>query len=97
MLSQPGGGVEILEHVDTEMTLEPPVTVVVWDDPVNLMPYVTMVFKKVFPHWPIEECERKMLEVHLDGRSAVFTGARDEAETLAAKIQSFQLWVTVER
>lgn len=93
----PGGRTEVLEHVETDVTLEAPVTVVVWDDPVNLMQYVTMVFKKVFPAWSLAECERRMLEVHLDARSAVFHGARDDAELIAGKLQSFQLWATVER
>jgi len=92
---QGGTSTAVLDEVDTE--LDEPRTVVVWDDPVNLMSYVVMVFTKVFPTWSREECEQRMLEVHNLGRSSVFTGPRDECELIAAKIQAFQLWVTVER
>lgn len=82
---------------DTDTSLDTPVSVVVWDDPVNLMTYVVMVFKSVFPDWPLDKCKRKMLEVHEQGRSTVFSGERSEAELIASKIQAFQLWATVER
>lgn len=79
-----------------EVALAQPLKVIVWDDPVNLMSYVVMVFKKVFPEWGIEKCKKKMLEVHNEGKSVVFVGPREEAELVAAKISSFRLWVTIE-
>jgi ATP-dependent Clp protease adaptor protein ClpS len=81
---------------DLEVGLDPPCVVVVWDDPVNLMSYVTMVFRRVFG-WPLPECERKMLEVHHEGKSAVFTGPRAEAEVVAAKLRGYQLWASIEK
>lgn len=93
----PAGDTGTSTAVEERTELETPYTVVVWDDPVNLMNYVVMVFSKVFPDWPREMCEQRMLEVHQLGRSSVFTGDREEAEVLAQKIQSFQLWVTVEQ
>jgi ATP-dependent Clp protease adaptor protein ClpS len=91
------GGTTTAVLEDTEVAIDEPRTVVVWDDPVNLMTYVVMVFRKVFPSWSREDCERRMLEVHHQGRSSVFTGPREECELVAAKIQAFQLWVTVEQ
>lgn len=82
--------------VDLDIDLEPPCAVVVWDDPVNLMSYVTMVFRKVFG-WPLDECHRKMMEVHAEGRSMVFAGPRDEAEAIATRLRSYQLWASIEK
>jgi ATP-dependent Clp protease adaptor protein ClpS len=84
---------DVLTDFDT--VLDTPALVVVWDDPVNTFNYVTMVFRKVFG-WPVDECRRKMLEVHNDGRSVVFSGTRSEAETIATAIRSYQLWASVE-
>lgn len=78
------------------LELDTPKNVVVWDDPVNMMNYVVMVFKKVFPSWPLEKCRQKMLEVHNSGKAVVFSGPATEAEVVAQKIRNFNLWVTLE-
>lgn len=91
-----------MEQLDTledlelafDIELDLPWEVVVFDDPVNLMGYVTMVFRRVFG-WPTEECERKMLEIHEKGSAVVFIGNKDKAETIAVKIRSYQLWASV--
>ena len=52
---------------------------IVWNDPVNLMSYVTYVFMTYF-HYSREKAERLMMQVHQDGRSVVSSGSRDEME-----------------
>jgi ATP-dependent Clp protease adaptor protein ClpS len=73
-----------------------PWNVVVHNDPVNLMSYVTRVFRKVFGY-PREKAERHMLEVHHKGRSVVWTGAREKAEFYVQQLHSHLLLATIER
>src|ERR1700742_4559453 len=70
---------ELVEETGTETALDSPWQVVVHNDPVNLMTYVTMVFQKVFGY-PREKAERHMLEVHQQGRSILWSGVRERAE-----------------
>ena len=71
-------------------------TVVVWDDPVNLMVYVVFVFQTVLGI-DTERATKLMLEVHNEGKSVVFSGMRERAESIAARIHSHGLWATVSR
>lgn len=82
-------------ETDTRTQLAPPWNVVVWDDPVTLMCYVTQVFQKVFGY-PASQADRLMREVHEHGKSIVWTGAREQAETYVSKLQSFYLKTTLE-
>ena len=82
-------------EASTEARLAPPWNVIVHDDPINLMSYVTDVFMKVFGY-PHSKAKRHMLEVHTKGRSVVWTGARERAEIYASKLQSFHLRTTME-
>lgn len=75
---------------------EPPWQVVVLNDPVNLMSYVVMVFRKVFGY-SRERARKHMLEVHHDGRSILWTGARERAEHFVHQLQQWQLSSKVER
>jgi ATP-dependent Clp protease adaptor protein ClpS len=75
--------------------LAPPWNVIVHDDPVTLMTYVTKVFMQVFGY-PQERAHRLMLEVHKTGRSVVWTGAREQAEVYVQKLQAFHLLSTLE-
>jgi ATP-dependent Clp protease adaptor protein ClpS len=70
--------------------------VVVHNDPVNLMSYVTMVFRKVFGY-PPERAHRHMLEVHQKGRSIVWTGEREKAELYVQQLHTFLLLATLEK
>ena len=81
---------------DTRTQLAPPWNVVVWDDPITLMTYVTQVFQKVFGY-SASKAERLMMEVHNDGRSVVWTGPREQAETYTAKLQAHYLKTTLEQ
>lgn len=69
---------------------------IVWDDPVNLMSYVTHVFREYFGI-PRGEAERLMLAVHLEGHAVVAEGAREQMELHAQAMHDYGLWATVRR
>jgi len=87
------------EQTDTktrpETKLAPPWNVIVLDDPVTLMTYVTKVFMQVFGYAQ-DKATRLMMEVHKTGRSVVWTGAREQAETYAQKLQAHHLLTSLE-
>ena len=69
--------------------------VVVLDDPVNLMSYVVMVFKKVFGFDEMT-ARKHMLEVHEQGRSVVWSGVREQAEAYVFTLQQWHLTAVLE-
>ncbi len=79
----------------SKTSLARPWNVVVLDDPVTLMSYVTKVFVQVFGYSQ-DKARRLMLEVHETGRSVVWTGGREQAETYAQKLQSHHLLCILE-
>ena len=81
---------------DEERIPDRPWVVIVWNDPVNLMTYVTYVFQKLFGYAEAK-AERLMLEVHEQGKSAVSTGTREKAEYDAARLQAHGLWATLQQ
>ncbi len=84
-----------LPETTTETAPALPWNVVVHNDPVNLMSYVTMVFRRVFG-FPRERAEKHMLEVHQLGRSIVWTGDREKAELYVQQLHSYLLLATLE-
>jgi len=76
--------------------LAQPWTVIVYDDPVNLMQYVTMVFKKVFGYSD-EKATALMMQVHKKGRSLVWAGEKEKAEFYVQQLHSFQLNASMEK
>jgi ATP-dependent Clp protease adaptor protein ClpS len=76
--------------------LDVPWQVVVHNDPVNLMSYVTMVFQRVFGY-PREKAERHMLEVHQKGRSILWSGMRERAELYVQQLHGYLLLATLEK
>lgn len=68
----------------------------VWDDPVNLMSYVTHVFREYFG-LPREAAERLMLAVHNEGHAVVAEGAREQMELHAKAMHDYGLWATVRK
>ena len=70
--------------------------VVVWNDPVNLMSYVVLVFRRVFGYSE-DKATRLMLEVHNEGRSIVNTAPREKAEIDCYTLHRYALWATIER
>ena len=75
--------------------LAPRWKVIVHDDPVTLMTYVTKVFVQVFSYSQ-DKAHRLMMEVHQAGRSIVWTGAREQAEVYAQKLQAHHLLTSLE-
>jgi ATP-dependent Clp protease adaptor protein ClpS len=75
---------------------ERPWIVIVWNDPVNLMTYVTFVFQKLFGYAK-EEAERLMLQVHHEGKAVVSSGTREKAEYDVARLHAHGLWATMRR
>ena len=90
--------------VEVEPTLDPdeitflakPWVTLVWDDPVNLMSYVSFVFQKYFGY-DKAKAEKLMLEVHTEGKSAVSTGTREEMERDVQAMHEYGLWATMEK
>jgi ATP-dependent Clp protease adaptor protein ClpS len=76
--------------------LAKPWVTLVWDDPVNLMSYVSFVFQKYFGY-DKAKAERLMLEVHTEGKSAVSTGTREEMERDVQAMHEYGLWATMEK
>jgi len=77
-------------------TLEPGYLVVCWNDPVNLMVYVTHVFQRVFG-WSREKAERHMLQVHREGKSVLVRESLEKAEHYVHRLQQYRLHATLER
>ena len=73
-----------------------PWVTVVWNDPVNLMTYVTWVFQKCLGY-SREKAEQLMLDVHHKGRAVVSSGARERMEHDASQLHGYGLWATVDR
>jgi ATP-dependent Clp protease adaptor protein ClpS len=82
----------------TEALIDPdrPWLTVVWNDPVNLMSYVTHVFMKVFGY-PKDKATKLMLDVHQKGRAIVSSGPRERMEGDTATLHGYGLWATVQR
>jgi ATP-dependent Clp protease adaptor protein ClpS len=87
---------ETVTEQETKVAIEAPWNVVVHNDPVNLMSYVTMVFQKVFGYSK-EKAQRHMLEVHYNGRSIVWTGIRERAELYVQQLHGYLLLATLEK
>lgn len=90
--ASPEGGLGLLERSQPDT----PWRVVVWNDPVNLMSYVTFVFREHFG-FSRDKAHRLMLQVHEDGRALVFSGGREEAERHTVALHGYGLWATFEK
>ncbi len=84
------------ESFSTEKKLENPWVCIVWNDPINLMNYVTFVFMTYFKYSK-EKAEKLMLQVHQDGKSVVNTGSREEMERDVNAMHSYGLWATLQK
>lgn len=89
---------DVLEdtRVEERLRLGKPWTLIVWDDPVNLMTYVTWVFTSYFG-FPKAKAERLMLQVHTEGRAAVATGTREEMERHVEAMHGYGLQATLQQ
>ena len=73
-----------------------PWIVIVWNDPINLMSYVTLVFQKLFGYSKAK-ATKLMLQVHNEGKAVVSTGSREKAELDVARLHGHGLWATMQR
>lgn len=91
-------GTEVFEDTRTEEedTVDLPWNVVVHNDPITKMDYVTMVFQRLF-NYARERAERHMMEVHRTGRSIVWSGARERGELYVQQLHGYQLLATLEK
>ena len=87
-----------LERPRFEEDIRPdrPWIAIVWNDPINLMSYVTYVFQSVFGY-PRKKAEKLMLDVHQKGRAVVASGSREEMERDVEILHSYGLWATVKQ
>ena len=74
----------------------PPWSVIIYDDPVNLMAYVTMVLKRVFGYNK-QKAEKLMLEIHNAGKSLVWSGEKEQAELYVQQLHSHQLKASIQK
>ncbi|HET6152567.1 MAG TPA: ATP-dependent Clp protease adapter ClpS [Marmoricola sp.] len=89
--------VELDEPVTDDLTaLATPWVTIVWNDPVNLMSYVSFVFTTYFGYSK-KKAEKLMLEVHNDGKSVVSTGTREEMERDVQAMHEYGLWATLQK
>lgn len=87
---------KIEEEIQAIFNSDKPWVTIVWDDPVNLMTYVTYVFMELFGYSK-ERATELMLKVHNDGKAVVSTGSREEMERDVARVHEFGLWATLQR
>jgi ATP-dependent Clp protease adaptor protein ClpS len=86
---------KIEEEIQAIFNSDKPWVTIVWDDPVNLMTYVTYVFMELFGYSK-ERATELMLKVHNDGKAVVSTGSREEMEHDVARLHEFGLWATLQ-
>ncbi|MEN9736227.1 MAG: hypothetical protein RL129_937 [Actinomycetota bacterium] len=79
-----------------EQLIDKPWITIVWDDPVNLMNYVTFVFIKLFGYSK-EKAHELMMQVHTEGKAVVSTGTREEMERDVQQLHEHGLWATLQR
>ena len=87
---------ETIDLPDSDEVAEPqfPWVVIVWNDPINLMSYVTYVFQKLFGYSK-EKATKLMLDVHHRGRAVVSSGPREKAEMDVYRLHAHGLWATM--
>jgi ATP-dependent Clp protease adaptor protein ClpS len=87
---------ERLDETGAEEDVSPdrPWMVIVWNDPINLMSYVTWVFQKLFGY-SLEKATKLMLDVHHKGKAVVSSGPREKAEFDCSRLHAHGLWATI--
>ena len=83
-------------ETDDITLLATPWVTIVWNDPVNLMSYVTYVFQKLFGY-SRDHATKLMLDVHQKGKAIVSSGSKEKVETDVAKLHAAGLWATMEQ
>jgi len=89
-------GTSTVQQTDHLEATDAPWVTIVWDDPVNLMNYVTYIFRKLFgysePH-----ATKLMMQVHQEGKAVVSAGSRESMEIDVAKLHAAGLWATMQQ
>lgn len=80
---------------ETDVRPDVPWVVIVWNDPINLMSYVTFVLQKLFGY-SREKAERMMMDVHTLGKAVVSNGTREKAELDVFRLHEHGLWATMQ-
>ena len=89
--------VEVQEPLsDEDRAYERPWVVIVWNDPINLMSYVTLVFQKLFGY-SLAKATKLMLQVHNEGKAVVSSGNREKSELDVARLHAHGLWATMQQ
>jgi len=96
MTTQVAGGTATIEGLAEAPAEELAWVTIVWDDPVNLMTYVTYVFQTYFGYSQ-PKAHRLMMQVHTTGKAVVSAGRREQMETDADAMHSYGLWATIEK
>ncbi|CAM3567064.1 ATP-dependent Clp protease adapter ClpS [Smaragdicoccus niigatensis] len=84
---------EVTEYLEN---VELPWVTIVWDDPVNLMNYVTFIFQKLFGYTKARATDL-MMQVHKEGKAVVTSGSRDKMEHDVQRLHAAGLWATLQR
>lgn len=92
----PAGGAAVAERPAEEAIATNSWVCIVWDDPVNLMSYVTHVFSTYF-NYSHDRAERLMMQVHMEGKAIVSSGGRESMECDVQAMHSYGLWATLDR
>ena len=92
----PAGGTAVADRPIEQIIPETPWVTIVWDDPVNLMSYVTHVFVNYF-HYSKSKAEKLMLQVHHDGKAIVSNGSREAMERDVTAMHGYGLWATLDK
>lgn len=100
-MTESAAGVVVPERIDEvgdDEVAEPdrPWLVIVWNDPINLMSYVTWVFQKLFGY-SHAKATKIMLDVHHKGKAVVSSGSREKAELDCFRLHAHGLWATMTR
>ena len=81
---------------DDDRVEDRPWVVIVWNDPINLMSYVTLVLRKLFGYSE-SKATRLMLQVHNEGKAVVSSGNREKSELDVARLHAHGLWATMQQ
>ena len=92
----PAGDTAVVERPIEQIIPETPWVTIVWDDPVNLMSYVTHVFTTYF-HYTKSKAEKLMLQVHNEGKAIVSSGSREAMERDVTAMHGYGLWATLDK
>lgn len=87
---------DLREQVDESVEPQKPWLVLVWNDPINLMSYVSLIFQKLFGYSK-EKADALMMDVHEKGRAVVSSGTRERAELDVFRLHEHGLWATMEQ